>query len=157
MAYDQSDYDLVVVGGGIGGLALAALAQRKGLKTALCESHTHLGGCAGYFQRGPFTFDCGATALMGLAAGEPIRALLDRVGLDFHAIRTSEYRMCLASDELVMTCETADWESTIRRHFPELGENAVRFWRIQEKIGKTMFAAASGLPRLPLCSPADIF
>jgi len=156
MANDQSRFDLVVVGGGIGGLALAAMAQRKGLRTALCESHTHLGGCAGYFQRGSFTFDCGATALMGMASGEPIRALLDRVGLDFHALRTPEYRMCLAADELIMTSESAGWESTIRRHFPDLGENAVRFWRIQEKIGKTMFAAASGLPRLPLRTPGDI-
>lgn len=152
----DSTFDLVVVGGGIGGLALAALAQRKGLKTALCESHTHLGGCAGYFQRGNYTFDCGATALMGMNHGEPVRGLLDRVGLDFHALPTPEYRMCLAGEELVMTSSTPDWESTIRRHFPDLGENAVRFWRIQESIGQTMFAAASGLPRLPIRTPLDI-
>src|SRR3954451_10494860 len=58
-------YDLVVVGGGMGGLATASLAQRLGLRTALLEAHTKLGGCAGYFGRGPYTFDAGATALMG--------------------------------------------------------------------------------------------
>ena len=81
--------DLCVVGGGIGGLALAALAQRKGLKTVLCESHTKLGGCAGYFDRGPYTFDCGATALMGLNPGEPIRDLVDRIELKFEGVGTS--------------------------------------------------------------------
>ena len=155
-AQGDTIYDLVVVGGGIGGLALASLAQRKGLHTALCESHTHLGGCAGWFDRGSFTFDCGATALMGMAPGEPIFELLKRVCLDFEALRTPEYRLCLAGDELIMTPDNLAWEATIRRHFPHLGENAARFWRIQERIGRTMFAAASGLPRLPLRSPTDI-
>jgi phytoene dehydrogenase-like protein len=44
-------YDLVVVGGGMGGLATAALAGRLGLRTALLEAHTKLGGCTGYFRR----------------------------------------------------------------------------------------------------------
>ena len=43
----QPVFDLVVVGGGVGGLATAALAQRLGLRTALLEAHTRLGGCAG--------------------------------------------------------------------------------------------------------------
>ena len=80
--------DLVVVGGGVGGLATAALAQRLGLRVALLESHTKLGGCAGYFERGPYTFDVGATALMGLEPGEPIGDLLRVVGLEFSGERT---------------------------------------------------------------------
>src|SRR3954468_11262143 len=81
-------YDLVVVGGGIAGLSTAALAQRLGLRTALLEAHTKLGGCAGYFGRGPYTFDAGATALMGLGPGEPIGDLLRMIGLDLPALTT---------------------------------------------------------------------
>jgi C-3',4' desaturase CrtD len=150
-------YDLAVVGGGIGGLALAALAQRAGLRTILCESHTKLGGCAGYFQRENVTFDCGATALMGLQQGEPIRELLNRIGMDFEGVKTPEYRMCLPDGDLVMTDQPGEWESTIRQKFPHLGENAARFWRIQEKIGKALFKASSNLPRSPIHSVSDIF
>src|SRR5687768_11770452 len=88
-------YDLVVVGGGMGGLATAALAQRRGLRTALLEAHTKLGGCAGYFARGPYSFDAGATALMGLDAGEPIGDLLHLLDVDFQAARTPAYRVHL--------------------------------------------------------------
>ena len=42
-------FDLVVVGGGMGGLATAALAQRLGLRCALLEAHTKLGGCMATF------------------------------------------------------------------------------------------------------------
>jgi C-3',4' desaturase CrtD len=149
-------YDLCVVGGGIGGLSLAALAQRQGLQTVLCESHTRLGGCAGYFDRGPYTFDCGATALMGLKSGEPIRDLLDRLELDFEGVRTPEYRILLGNDELVLTDSRTNWESQIRQLFSECASSAERFWRIQERIGSTMFSAASGLPRLPLKGLGDV-
>jgi len=153
---NQECYDLAVVGGGIGGLSLAALAQRAGLRTVLCESHTKLGGCAGYFQRGPYTFDCGATALMGLAPGEPIHELLNRVGLKFESVNTPEYRICLPDIELHLTNNSGNWDESIRSAFPNLGENAVRFWHAQEAIGTRMFKASRGLPRLPLRSFGDI-
>src|SRR3954454_13617661 len=88
-------YDLVVVGGGMGGLGTGALAQRLGLRTALLEAHTRLGGCAGYFRRGPYTFDAGATALMGLRPGEPIGDLLGLLGVEFEGVTTSSYRVHL--------------------------------------------------------------
>lgn len=140
----------------MGGLALASLAQRAGLKTVLCESHTRLGGCAGYFERGPYTFDCGATALMGLAPGEPIRNLLDRVGLEFQGIKTPEYRICLPDGDLALTDDALDWERKIQARYPDLGPNAARFWRIQATIGQRMFQAGSGLPRLPIRLFSDI-
>jgi len=149
-------YDLAVIGGGIGGLALASLAQRSGLRTALLESHTKLGGCAGYFDRGELTFDCGATALMGMGPGEPIRRLLDHVGVTLETVRTPEYRMCLPDGELVMTADDDQWEHAIRNRFPDLGEAAVRFWRIQRWIGSTLFRASGRLPRVPMRGLGDI-
>lgn len=154
---NATSYDLAVVGGGIGGLALAALAQRSGLRTVLLESHTKLGGCAGYFDRGDLTFDCGATALMGMAPGEPIRSLLHHVGLDLKVLRTPEYRMCLPDGDLILTSDDSRWENDIRSRFPDLGESAVRFWRIQRWIGSTLFEASSGLPRVPIRNFGDIF
>src|SRR3954452_25015342 len=93
------EYDLVVVGGGMGGLATAALARRLGLRVALLEAHTRLGGCAGYFGRGPYTFDAGATALMGLETGEPLGDLLRCLGVDFEWERAVGYRVHLPDRE----------------------------------------------------------
>ncbi len=66
-----------------------------GMCTALLEAHSKIGGCAGYFQRGPFTFDAGATALMGLRDGEPMAAFRDVLGMDFQVVPTSAYRVHL--------------------------------------------------------------
>ena len=50
MATSGIALDLVVVGGGMRGPATAVLAQRLGLRVALLESHTKLGGCAAFDQ-----------------------------------------------------------------------------------------------------------
>src|SRR3954451_3590707 len=149
-------YDLVVIGGGMGGLATAALAQRLGLRTALLEAHTKLGGCAGYFGRGPYTFDAGATALMGLGAGEPIGDFLRVIGHDQPAVRTSSYRVHLPDRTLDVVADAAEFENAVAAAFPGRGWARRLFWRLQAAVGETLFEASARVPRLPLRSTGDL-
>ncbi|MFD5215911.1 phytoene desaturase family protein [Microbacterium sp. NPDC058345] len=80
----------VVIGGGISGLATAALLAREGADVTLIEAREELGGRAGRWQSGGFTFDTGPSwylmpevfdhffRLMGTSAAEQ----LDLVRLD---------------------------------------------------------------------------
>lgn len=149
-------YDLVVVGGGVGGLALAGLAQRQGLKTALLEAHTRLGGCAGWFDRGPFTFDAGATALMGLGPREPVGGLLDALGVAFEGIRTPVYRVCLPDRGLDIGPDHAAFEDAATAAFPGRERARRLFWRFQAAVGTTLLGVADRVPRLPLRSAGDL-
>ena len=153
-------YDLVVIGGGMGGLAAASLAQRLGLRTALLEAHTKLGGCAGYFRRGPYTFDAGATALMGLRPGEPIGDLLDVLGVAFSSEPTRSYRMHLPDRRLDVVTDPARFVEASIAAFPAAeGGSAAghrRFWRLQEAVGRALFAAAADVPRLPARGLGDL-
>jgi phytoene dehydrogenase-like protein len=154
------DYDLVVIGGGMGGLATAALAQRLGLRTAMLEAHTKLGGCAGYFGRGPFTFDAGATALMGLRPGEPVGDLLDVLEVPFSAEPSPSYRVHLPDRRLDIVADSVRFLESSLAAFPAAeGGSAAgqrRFWRLQEAAGCALFVAASSVPRLPLRSVDDL-
>lgn len=150
------DFDLVVVGGGIGGLATAALGQRLGLRVALLEAHTKLGGCAGYFGRGPYTFDAGATALMGLGSGEPVGDLLKAVGVDFEGVRTSSYRVHLPDRTLDVVPDSLEFERASDEAFPGRTRRQRAFWRLQAAVGTTLFRAAADVPRLPIRSVADV-
>ncbi len=155
MSSAEPAYDVVVVGGGIGGLAAAALAQRKGLKTALLEAHTKLGGCAGYFERGPYTFDAGATALMGLKPGEPVGDLLTAIGAEFEAETTPSYRVHLPDGSVDIGPDSDAFEDQLCSIFPGHDAATRRFWRFQERVGLPLFRAASKMPRLPLHSASD--
>lgn len=153
---EQDRYDLIVVGGGFGGLATAALAQARGLRTALLEGHSRLGGCAGYFDRGPFVFDAGATALMGLGRGEPIGDLLDLLGMPFEAAPTPAYRVHLPDRRLDIVPDPARFEAASAAAFPEHERSQRAFWRLQAWAGERLFAAAGRVPRMPVRSIGDL-
>jgi len=149
-------FDLVVVGGGIGGLATAGLARSRGLDVALLEAHTKLGGCAGYFERGPYHFDAGATALMGLGAGEPIGDLLAILGVDFEGVKTSAYRVHLPDRTLDVVADAPTFEAASVAAFADRPEAQRHFWRLQAAVGDALFAAAGRVPRLPVRSVGDM-
>ena len=150
------DFDLVVVGGGMGGLATAALARVAGMRVALLEAHTKLGGCAGHFGRGPYHFDAGATALMGLGRGEPIGDLLGRIGLAFEWVRTPSYRVHLPDRRLDIVPDAAAFEAASAAAFPGHERARRLFWRLQEAVGGRLFGAAAKGPRLPARSAGDL-
>ncbi len=150
-------FDLVVIGGGLGGLATAALARTAGLRVALLEAHTKLGGCAGHFGRGPYHFDAGATALMGLGPGEPLGDLLGRIGLDLQGLKTPSYRVHLPDRTLDIVPDGPAFETACQRAFPGHPRSLGLFWKLQEAVGRRLFAVASRGPRFPPRSFGDTF
>lgn len=54
----QKEYDIVVIGSGLGGMTAANILARSGHKVLLCEFHHQLGGLATWFRRkGGILFD----------------------------------------------------------------------------------------------------
>jgi phytoene dehydrogenase-like protein len=55
------DFDAIVVGAGCGGLTAGALLSARGWRVIVLEQSGAVGGCAGSFDRGGYTFDVGAS------------------------------------------------------------------------------------------------
>jgi len=53
----STDYDAIVIGSGIGGLTCGALLAQKGLRVAVLERHSRIGGYAQEFSRDKYVFD----------------------------------------------------------------------------------------------------
>lgn len=80
----MSDYDVIVIGAGNGGMTAALTVARAGKKVLLLESHNVPGGCATSFIRGRFEFEVALHQLSGIGTPEkpgPLRSVLDRLGV----------------------------------------------------------------------------
>ena len=73
----RNEWDDIVIGSGIGGMAAAAALSKTGHKVLLLEQYHTLGGLTHSFSRNGFTWDVGIHYLGGLAPGEPEKELLD--------------------------------------------------------------------------------
>ena len=58
-------YDVIVIGGGLGGLTAGAKLAKEGKKVLLLEQHNRPGGCATTFRRGDFTLEVGLHEMDG--------------------------------------------------------------------------------------------
>ena len=77
-------YDVVVVGAGLGGLSVATLLAKKGASVLLLERHNVPGGYATSFVRGRYEFEVALHELSGIGPPEhrgPLYRYLDSLGV----------------------------------------------------------------------------
>ena len=72
---DEGEYDIVVIGSGMGGLACGAISAKYGHKVLVLESHIKPGGSAHTFSRmhdgGKYSFEVGPSIFEGCARAAP--------------------------------------------------------------------------------------
>ncbi len=75
-----SNWDVIVIGSGIGGMAAATALARYKRRVLLLEQHYVLGGFTHTFSRKGFTWDVGVHCLGQLGPGMQIRRIMDWIG-----------------------------------------------------------------------------
>ena len=74
-------YDIVIIGGGLGGLLCGAILSKEGMNVCIVERNEQVGGCLQTFRRNHVIFDTGIHYIGGLDKGQNLYQLFNYLGL----------------------------------------------------------------------------
>ena len=77
---EENEYDVIIVGSGIGGLTCGALLAKRGYRVLVLEQHYQVGGYCSSFRRDGFVFNTGVEDVSGLWERGPLTYLLRELG-----------------------------------------------------------------------------
>ncbi len=121
----MADYQLIIIGGGLSGIAAGIRAARFGKKTLILEQHALPGGLNSYYFRQGHLLETGLHAMTNCAAATEKHAPLNRLFRQLHLSRKqfilqeqigSEIRFC--GRTLLFANDPAVLEAEIVRVFP---------------------------------------
>lgn len=128
-----TSYDVIVVGGGIGGLTCANLLAREGLKTLLVEQHYMIGGYCSTFRRKGYTFDAATHFYPLLGNRETITGkLLGAIGSQTEWVRMDPVDRFHFPDDssFEVAADFGEYRARLDREFPEEREGLEQFFQL---------------------------
>jgi phytoene dehydrogenase-like protein len=148
------DCEVAVVGGGIGGLTVAALLAARGLKVCLLEKEPRVGGCAASFEKFGYSFEQG----YGLYAGWQTNEIHARVFFRIAGQRSrgspvgAKPMWCvfLIDPRSPSEVGTEAFEESLSRLFPQCAEQALAFYRKLASLSAAMRRALQRTPESPV-------
>lgn len=128
-----SNYDVIVIGSGIGGLVTATQLAAKGAKVLVLERYLIPGGSAGYFERQGYRFDVGASMIFGFgqqgttnlltralaAVGQKIETIPDPVQIHYHLPKGLELKVHREYEQFL---------AELIQHFPHEAKGIRQFY-----------------------------
>jgi len=129
----EDEYDVIIIGSGIGGLVCGSLLSKKGYKVLVLEQHYQVGGYCSSFNRSGFVFNTGVEDVSGLWERGPLTYLLKEIGLrkeELFVRNTSEY---IFKGRRIKAKSLEEFIGTLSEMFPDEEENIKAFFNEAKK------------------------
>jgi len=115
------EYDVIVIGSGIGGLVSAGLLASHGLKPLVIEAHTRAGGCLSSFRRNEYIFDSAVDCISGTGPDGIIGRVLSLLdtGNQIEFLPVDPIRRSIFPDFIVdVTTDVEEYKHKLKGLFP---------------------------------------
>lgn len=150
-----SDYDVVVIGSGIGGLSCAALLTRLGRKVCVLEQHYTAGGFTHSYEREGYEWDVGVHYIGEVHKPHaPLRRIFDVISdgkLQWAPMDACYDRIIIGDRSYDFVAGRDNLAAMLKQHFPDETEAIDAYFQIVAKVSHSMqtyFAGQAMPPRL---------
>jgi len=149
MKENELTYDAIIIGSGMGGMSAASLLAGDGYRVLVLEAAHALGGCSSSYTRKGFTFESGATTLIGFDHHQPMRILEEKLGITIPKIPLEPSMQVRLGDRTITRWRDQDhWINESVKHFGE--ESAQRaFWKLSFSVADVVWKVSGRNPFFP--------
>ncbi|MHC1610261.1 MAG: FAD-dependent oxidoreductase [Candidatus Methanospirareceae archaeon] len=127
------EYDVIIVGSGIGGLTCGALLSKRGYRVLVLEQHSQVGGYCSSFKRRGFVFNTGVEDVSGLWEKGPLTYLLRELGLKKEELFVRNTTKFIFKGRGMEAENLDEFIKLLVEMFPNERENIHAFFREAEK------------------------
>lgn len=126
----KKEYDILVIGSGLGGLVSALVLAKEGMKVCVLEKNNQYGGNLQTFSRDKLIFDTGVHYLGGLSKGQNLNRFFSYLEimdeLELHKMDEDGYDRISFGDDAIEYPHAQGYENFVEQlsaYFPEEKEN----------------------------------
>lgn len=138
--YPEYDYDVAIIGSGIGGLTAACLLQKCGLKVAVVEKEPRGGGYLSGYERKGYRFDTAIHWLNQCSENGLVTKIFKLIGSDYPSCKTYKniQRYKGQTTDFLLTNNPDQLKSELIAAFPADEEGIKKFFQSSKKIGRAL-------------------
>ena len=126
------DIDVIIIGGGIGGLFCGVLLAKKGLKVVILERNKEFGGYAGRINDNGFSFDVGPHLMFSY--GRRGLQLAEELGIDSYFIKIKPHCSGEFPNETIIWGGQDRFVESLSERFPYSRRGLKKMFKIMRKL-----------------------
>ncbi|MCH5600063.1 phytoene desaturase family protein [Niabella ginsengisoli] len=142
--FPQSNYDVVIIGAGVGGLTAASLLSKAGHSVCVLEKEPHAGGYLAGFRRHNFRFDTAIHWLNQCAQNGVVEKIFSILGSDHpKAIPQKRIRRYIGTNHnYLLTHNPDELKNEWIQEFPKEKAGIERFFKAAKKLALLLIIIA---------------